>query len=309
MSISPVTGLPLCGYGDWAKKFEEDSSPTAKPKPIARPKPPANPTLENLKSQLKARGASGLVGLQRKFKIMDDDASGQLNKEEFKKGMRECALQLTDSELDKLFALFDRDRSGHITFDEFLQQVRGEMTDQRRELVGLAFDILDSDGSGVVDANEIAAKYDTSKHPEVLSGKKTPEKVLVEFLTTFDVGGEVDGKVTREEFENYYSNISSSIDSDVYFELMMRNAWHISGGEGQAANSSNLRVLVTMADGSQQVVEVINDLGLKSKSDPGYSADLANRLKAQGLKNFSIAKTDVESNGKRSAAVPKVISF
>jgi hypothetical protein len=132
----------------------------------------------------------------------------------------------------------------------------------------MAFDILDTDGGGVVDAIEITSKYDTSKHPDVLSGKKKPKEVLEEFLKTFDVGGEVDGKVTREEFENYYSNISASIDSDRYFELMIRNAWHISGGEGEAANSANLRVLIYRADGNQEVVEVKNDLGIKKKTDP-----------------------------------------
>ena len=40
-----------------------------------------------------------------------------------------------------------------------------------------------------------------------------------EFLDTFDVGGEVDGKVTRAEFENYYANVGASVDSDYYFEL------------------------------------------------------------------------------------------
>ena len=44
---------------------------------------------------------------------------------------------------------------------------------------------------------------------------------------------------------------------------MIRNAWHISGGEGAAANSSNLRVMVTASDGSERVVALENDLGLK----------------------------------------------
>ena len=39
--------------------------------------------------------------------------------------------------------------------------------------------------------------------------------------------GEKDGKVTPEEFIEYYANVSGSIDCDDYFELMMRNAWHI----------------------------------------------------------------------------------
>ena len=69
--------------------------------------------------------------------------------------------------------------------------------------------------------------------------------------------------MTAQEFEQYYHNVSSSIDDDDYFELMMRNAWHISGGKGWCANSSNKRVLVTHADGSQTVEEVKNDLGVK----------------------------------------------
>ena len=288
--ISPVTGLPLCNYGDWAQKYDEANDTQIKPKSKSRPRPQSDPTLENLKKQLEARGAKGLVGLQRKFKLMDDDGSGQLSRSEFKKGMKELALLLTNSELDKLFQRFDSDKSGTISFDELLVQVRGELNDRRYELVQEAFQLLDSDGSGVVDADEIAAKYDASKHPDVQTGKKSEKDVLIEFLQTFDVGGDFDGKVTFNEFVNYYTNIGSSIGSDNYFELMIRNAWHMSGGEGEAANSSNLRVLITQADGTQKVVEVKNDLGIKNKNDPDFQRDLEDRLRQQGLRNFHIAK-------------------
>jgi len=39
-----------------------------------------------------------------------------------------------------------------------------------------------------------------------------------------------DGKVTQKEFEVYYKDVSASIDDDDYFELMIRNAWHLDGG-------------------------------------------------------------------------------
>ena len=105
--------------------------------------------------------------------------------------------------------------------------------------------MLDKDGSGVIDAGDIVDAYDTSKHPDVIAGKKSSQEVLGEFLDTFDVGGVHDGMVTTQEWMNYYENISSSIDMDDYFELMIRNAWHLSGGEGWCANSANKRVLVT----------------------------------------------------------------
>jgi hypothetical protein len=36
-----------------------------------------------------------------------------------------------------------------------------------------------------------------------------------------------DGKLSLAEFEQYYSNVGSNIDTDEYFELMMRQAWQI----------------------------------------------------------------------------------
>lgn len=36
-----------------------------------------------------------------------------------------------------------------------------------------------------------------------------------------------DGTVTREEFLEYYNNVSASIDLDQYFEVMMTNAWKL----------------------------------------------------------------------------------
>ena len=94
-----------------------------------------------------------------------------------------------------------------------------------------------------------------------------------------DVGGEVDGKVTRQEFINYYSNISASIDNEDYFELMIRNAWHISGGEGAAANTSCRRVLVTHKDGRQTVEEIKNDIGIRGTDIEKMRAN----LKQQGI--------------------------
>jgi hypothetical protein len=69
---------------------------------------------------------------------------------------------------------------------------------------------------------------------------------------------------------------------------MIRNAWHISGGEGWSANSSNRRVLVTHADGRQSVEEIKNDLGLKAGDKAGALA----RLRAQGTNVSQISFFD-----------------
>jgi Ca2+-binding EF-hand superfamily protein len=240
--------------------------------------------VSRLKGTLKSRGIIGFIGMQRRFRVMDDDGNKTLTAAEFKKAMKEMEIGLSDSDLRALFDFFDEDHSGTIDFEEFLHGLRDPLTPRRLDLVKQAFARIDLDGNGIVDAQEIVKLYDASKHPDVIAGKRTPESVLREFLETFDVGGEVDGKVTMDEFVNYYTNLGASIDNDDYFELMIRNAWHISGGTGAAANSANRRVLVTDAqDGSERVVEVTNDLGLGTD----VSAIKA-RLRTQGVESSHI---------------------
>jgi hypothetical protein len=161
------------------------------------------------------------------------------------------------------------------------------VTDKRKKLILLAFNMLDKNGNGELEPDELINRYDASKHPDVTRGFRTEEEVLREFLETFEVGGIKDGVVTQQEFINYYTNVSSSIDNDDYFELMIRNAWHISGGEGWSANSANRRVLVTHEDGRESVEEIKNDLGLKAGDKEGMMSRLRNQgVKASGLSLF-----------------------
>jgi len=218
-----------------------------------------------MKAELKEHGARGFYGLQRKFRIMDDDNSGSLSLGEFKKGLRELGLDIVDSEARALFDHFDYANAGTISYDNFIIALRSDLTPRRLDLVKQAFSALDSNGDGVLNTSELLEKYDATRHPDVTSGKRSEEDVLREWVQVFEVGGDVDGKVSIVEFINYYTNLSASIDEEDYFELMIRNAWHMSGGDGAAQNSANARVLVTKDDGSQQVMEVKNDLGARSK--------------------------------------------
>lgn len=42
-------------------------------------------------------------------------------------------------------------------------------------------------------------------------------------------GERADGRITLDEFIEYYTNISASIDNDEYFALMMNSSWNLSG--------------------------------------------------------------------------------
>jgi len=96
------------------------------------------------------RGAKAFIGLQRQFKIMDDDNDKAINYSEFAKALNEYKLGLTEEEVRALFHEFDVDGSGKVSIDEFVRGVRGEMNDFRRNLVKQAFNVLDRDGDGVI---------------------------------------------------------------------------------------------------------------------------------------------------------------
>jgi len=91
------------------------------------------------------------------------------------------------------------------------------------------------DGGGFIDINDIRGVYTADKHPDVIAGKKTEQQILQEFLETFETAHNMrnseapDHIVTKEEFEEYYNNVSASIDRDDYFEQMMNSAWNLDG--------------------------------------------------------------------------------
>ena len=87
----------------------------------------------------------------------------------------------------------------------------------------MAFDTVDKDGSGTLDITDLCESYDVTKHPDFMANKKTKDQVLKEFLNAFVIGGlKEDGMISREQFDDYYCNIGASIDSEDYFELMIR---------------------------------------------------------------------------------------
>lgn len=246
--------------------------------------------IERVRAQIVARGgANGIRTIGRIFKIMDDNGSKSLTYEEFRYGLKDMGIRdIPDKDFALLCKIFDKNSDGQIGFEEFLRACRGKLSQKRKQFIYYAFQLLDKDGNGFITVDDLQGRYDVSQHPDVLEGRMTPEEALADFASQWDDENAPDGKVTPKEFLEYYKDVSASIDRDDYFELMMRNAWHISGGEGASANTSCLRVLVIHDDDTQTVEEVQDDLGL-DKTD---TAEIVRRLESQGItdiKKISLA--------------------
>lgn len=207
---------------------------------------------------------------------MDTDDNRRLSLEELQQALEHYGLAVSSDEVSLLMKCLDKDKTGTLNVTEFLLAIRGDVNKRRQQMINMAYDVLDKNGNGIITIEDIQSAYNVNHDPDVLAGRLPADAALENFLAQFDTI-EQDGQVTRKEFIEYYRNISASIDNDDYFELMIRNAWHIPGGEGWCANTANVRLLVVSKDGAQRVCMIENDLGLNLHDRDAVLAALASQ--------------------------------
>ncbi|CAN0107484.1 unnamed protein product, partial [Ectocarpus sp. 12 AP-2014] len=67
--------------------------------------------------------------------------------------------------------------------------------------------------------------FDATKHPAVVSGRKTPDSVFRDFVDGFIAGFPPEKRVSANAMEEHYDVISATVPDDGYFELLLRSCW------------------------------------------------------------------------------------
>jgi len=224
--------------------------------------------LNKIRLKLSQRGITGILSIGKSFRINDIDNSKTINFQEFSNLCSKYGLGLNSTEIRSAFALFDKRRNGNIDYEEFLKAIRGNLNNFRRNLVEQAFDILDKNRNGVLNYSEISSIYDATRHPSVMRGERTAEDVYSEFLSSFKMNhnnfaaNNGNFQISKDEWFEYYENVSMSIDDDAYFETMINNSWKMN-----THSTSNNNV--------------------KGWANKGNEVDLANQLHENYNKRFN----------------------
>ena len=194
--------------------------------------------LDILRQKLKERGTRGIMSLRRTFMINDINNNHTTNLNEFQKYLLNYRIDIPKNQINQIFNLFDNNRKGEIDYEIFTQNLIGDMNDYRKNIVKKIFQNLDVNNENIINLMDVRLCYNASKHPEVLSGKKTEQEKLSEFLDSIDYHFnllnqnrvEGDEKVSLEEFLDYYNIISFLIEKDEDFNEMMCNVWGLESG-------------------------------------------------------------------------------
>jgi len=141
---------------------------------------------EVLRKKILARGARGILAIARVFRNMDDDNSKTISFQEFEKALKDFRINVVEEDAKKIFNYMDYDKSGSINYDEFLRAIKGEMNEARMKNVIEVFERLDKDKNGFLTIEDIKDLYNAKQHPDVKTGKRTEDEILMEFLETFE---------------------------------------------------------------------------------------------------------------------------
>ena len=150
------------------------------------------------------------INVRKTFRDFDEDRSGDLDYEEFRKGLEMLGFRVTDQEFKEVMKLLDVDGDGTIEYEEFCsklgntsmyditEDVDDEDADRERTegLLQKVWERVDEDGSGTLDRGEV------SKVLIQMGFGGTGKKVLDAAMAEMDEDGS--GEVDYEEFTAWF---------------------------------------------------------------------------------------------------------
>ena len=201
-----------------------------------------NESLLKFRQILISQGIKGIFHFQKMLSIYDRNSSGFISFDNFYTIFQTNYTSIPLSDIKSIFSLFEINNEGQINnssenkikYDLLLKSLVGNISIKRRILIQKVFNTFSKEKKNKAMISEIKNKFNASRHPDVIKGIKTENKILGEFLDFLETFREYNNNLhgfnfsmSFQEFCDFYSQISLSINDDKYFEMLLTNCWDL----------------------------------------------------------------------------------
>ena len=188
--------------------------------------------LNILRSKININNGITYYSLAHHLKSNEDKSTKTINIETLLSTLKTLQINLNPDDIINFFACLDYTQTGKVITDEILRVIAGDIPEKRKISVISKFAEMDKNKAGLLPISYLKKAYNAKFHPDCFLRKKPENEVLDEFMFTFEVfcflkGIGDDQEISYNDFTEYYTPISASIQDDNYFDDILLGAWSI----------------------------------------------------------------------------------
>ena len=260
-----------------------------------------NESLVKFRKLLVSLGTKSIFRFQKMLSIYDRDNSGFISFDNFYTIFQSNYIDIPLVDIKSIFGLFDNNNNEKqinsaseykIKYDLLLKSIIGNISIKRRALIQKVFDSFNKDKNGKILISDMKNRFNPSRHPDVLKGSKTENKILGEFLDFLEIFREyynnLHGGYTFnmgfQEFLEFYSEISLSIEDDKDFENLLINCWDLELIEQKDKMNDNNKEQIDNIEGNNTYKKVQN-LNKNINENKQYNKNVRMRAGQQIINN------------------------
>ena len=259
-----------------------------------------NESLVKFRKLLVSLGTKSIFRFQKMLSIYDRDNSGFISFDNFYTIFQSNYIDIPLVDIKSIFGLFDNYNEKQINsaseykikYDLLLKSIIGNISIKRRALIQKVFDSFSRDKNGKILISDMKNRFNPSRHPDVLKGSKTENKILGEFLDFLEIFREyynnLHGGYTFnmgfQEFLEFYSEISLSIEDDKDFENLLINCWDLELIEQKDKMNDNNKEQIDNIEGNN-IYKKIQNLNTNINENKQYNKNVRMRTGQQIINN------------------------
>ena len=194
------------------------------------------PSIKKLRNLLANRGMKSIFIIQRMLYIYDKNQSGEIPFEKLCDIFEIYNINIAREEIFEFFEFLDKEHKGLIKYNDLIMILINNVNENRIILIQNLFDKIRK-GKEYILLNDIKKYFNPDKYPDVLEQKKTSDEIAFDFIDSLEIFKEyninlknesiINGIMTYNDFENYFKEISLSINDDKIFDYIINFCWEV----------------------------------------------------------------------------------